>query len=60
MNIILKLALLICTVLVILLLIFLLVLIDALVIYLRTKTDLLNRQIEEYDFSYPKNYNDEK
>lgn len=35
--------------------IFILVLIDSIICYFRAKTDLLNRQIEEYDFSRPKN-----
>lgn len=39
----------------IILIIFILVLIDSLISYIRAKTDLTNRQIDEYDFSCTKN-----
>lgn len=39
----------------IMLLIFLLMLIDSLIRYFRVKTDLINRQIDEYDFNHSKN-----
>ena len=38
----------------------LLILLDTLISYLKTKSELLNRQIERYDFGYSKNYNDKK
>lgn len=60
MEIILVLASLIGTALGTILLISVLVLIDVTISYVKAKTEQTNRQIEEYDFSYPKEYNNEK